>query len=170
MNLIIILSIAGVILILLLLWAFFWQKYATHLGKLSAAREEVLVLLETRLNTLPLLISLMTPHVVKAEDVFLKIIKLRQQLLSEFNDEKEENLTEQIGFILKVAREHKEIIADKRFQSAQKELERVAKELRESMKRYNSYLEDFNRLRKKSKWLLFPGYFLIHPAPLDLRV
>lgn len=159
------------LVILLLLWTVCAIGYYQQSVFLQIPYQRLLQLLELRLNTLPLLISLMTPHVVKSEDVFRKSLQLHQTLLFYPGLEKEAELSRQITFLFQVAEKHPSLLADKAFQKTSQELAEMQKKILATLDQYNDALRTFQQLRRKSLWVLFPGYFLFSSLkPLDRMI
>lgn len=116
---------------------------------------------EKRRDTIPLLISLMQGYVIRSEEVFRKIKALHSQLLSFSDQHTQEIVTKELSFIQTVAEQHTSIRDDKRLRQIMLELTTMEENLRDITQRINKEQELFVKLKRKSIWCLYPGFFLI---------
>ena len=165
------LIIACIVVLVVIVWISFLVLYYNREHTLRTIVDNINSTLEKRLYTTPLLIELLKPHVVKKDQVFKKILTLRSKLLFQPNREKENEVSHQLEFLLQIATKHSEITQDRRFEMVQKEIEEHKQKVRESVQKYEAVRDEFQQLRKKSLFALFPGFFLIKlPQPLEITI
>lgn len=160
----------AIVLLLCVIWITFLVLYYLREIKIHTLYTQFLRLLQERNDSLPLLISLMTPYVVKKEEVFEKYLLLREKLRISHNLSTEKEISHQLEFLFQVVEKHEKLLQDKRFRKIQQDLQDIRKKTNEIVDTYNKEVLLFSALRKKSLFTLFPGYFLFpHTPHLDFH-
>lgn len=149
--------------ILLIIWLIYFYLYSTQLIQISKTQEILKVQYRERQDEIPLLMMILTPHIVKSEEVFLKTIRLRHELLFHRAPAKEKMLQEQIAFILTVADHHIELTNDPRYNRTKDTILSLNSKIEEQEQEFNHQLAIWSDIRRKSLLCLFPGYFLSPP-------
>lgn len=143
--------------VILTIWIAFFLSLLEKQEKIIMGRKKIKKLLEKRLNSIPLLINLMTPFLVKKEEVLQKCLELRQELLYKQDMEKEQQLSRQITFLLSVAEKHEEVATDTRFIQMKQEIEQWHQQINMFIQEQNKRIEKMISFKKKIRWFLFPS-------------
>lgn len=152
-------------------WLFFLHAYYQQEKKISSIRQEIIRILRNRLHTLPLLITLMEDFVIKKDDVFYKILRIRKELQQDMllNEHLEKACSEQLHFLFQIAEKHPDLVQEPRFCYTQNNLLNIQQHIQRLQEEYDQHLLLFSQLKKRSLLFLFPGYFLF-PIPHSIHL
>lgn len=163
---IIVLSIVLLVCILAVAWLFLLYQYHSYEQRLQGIDDQSGKIVEHAANKVPLLYELMQGHIVRKEEVFSKNLKLRRMILDQQGDRADVNLfAKQLDFLFQVAEKHQEVISDKRYDIIKSDIGNDLTKVRQMREEYRAQWEKYHRIRQKSRFILFPGYWWVRPLP-----